>query len=118
MLKEEFLEMVKSTAVDKSVVAKIEETYGPIKSDDVCKILSLTSKRITVGDLRLLSTTEIACFEDVANVDLSCMKLLPVFDAFDNEFVVYRLKKGTWSMFNIVDRIEFNEAETFESYLS
>ena len=118
MLKKEFLGMVEGTAVDESVVAKIEKTYGPIKSDEVRKILSLTSKRITVGDLRLLSTAEIASFEDVANVNLPGMKLLPVFDAYDNDFVVYRLKKGTWSMFNIADRIEFNEAKSLEGYLS
>jgi len=118
MLKKEFLKTVKGTAVDKSVVAKIEKTYGPIKSDEVRKILSLTSRRIAVGDLRLLSTAEIASFEDVSNVNLSSMKLLPVFDAFDNDYVVYKLKKGTWSMFNIVDRVEFNEAKSLEGYLS
>ena len=118
MLKKEFLKMIKGAAVDKSVVAKIEKTYGPIESEEVRKILSLTSKRITVGDLRLLSTAEIASFEDIANVNLSRMDLLPVFDAFDNDFVVYRLKKGTWSIFNIVDRIEFNEAKSLEGFLS
>ena len=118
MREKEFLRMVKSTEVDKSIVARVEKKYGPIKPDVVRKILSLSSKRITVGDLRLLSTTEIVCFEDVANVNLSDMKLLPVFDAFDNDFVVYGLKEGTWSMFNIADRVEFNEAKTLNGYLS
>ena len=113
-----FLKMIRAATVDKSVVAKIEKTYGPIESDEVRGILSLASKRMAVGDLRLLSTAEIASFEDIANIDLSSMDLLPVFDAFDNDFVVYKLKEGTWSMFNIVDQVEFNEAESLEEYLS
>lgn len=118
MLKKEFLKLVEGTAIDEPIVAEIEHVYGPIRSDEVRKILSLTSNRIAVGDLRLLSAAEIASFEDVANTNLSSMELLPVFDAFDNDFVVYRLKKGTWSMFNIADRIEFNEAKSLEDYLS
>ncbi len=118
MLKNEFLEAVEDAVIDKAVVARIEKTYGAIESNEVRKILSLTSEPISVGDLRLLSTVEIADFEDIANVDLASKGLLPLFDAFDNDFVVYKLEEGSWSMFNIVDCIEFKEAGSLGDYLS
>ena len=43
--------------------------------------------------------------------------IIPVFDAFDNDYICYQIENGKWCMFNIVDEISFKKNSTLKDLL-
>lgn len=113
MLLDEFLAGLSAVEIDADIVTRIEKVYGRIDSVGVKEMVSCEDD-ITVGSWRLLSTAMIESFDDIACVNTASLHLLPIFDALDNDYVVYKLQTGAWAMYNIADELEFNEADSLE----
>lgn len=43
--------------------------------------------------------------------------LIPVFDAYDNDYICYQIENGKWCMFNIVDEVSFKKDSTLNELI-
>lgn len=78
----------------------------------------LKNQNKTYENARLLSLEEILNAPEELSVDFVSHGLLPVFDAFDNDFICYQVKNGKWCMFNIVDEVSFKKDSTLAELLN
>ncbi|MBR5210585.1 MAG: hypothetical protein IKV67_12130 [Paludibacteraceae bacterium] len=118
MDKKEFLESLHDNNIDDMKVKKIEDLYKCDISDEVKQIVSNCDETIFFDDdSRVLSFDEILDAEEDLHVEFIKKKMLPLFDCLDNDFVVYKTDTHTWMKFNIVDEIDYEEADSLEEIL-
>ena len=112
MDKKEFLESLHDNQIDDLKVKQIEDLYKCNISDEVKQIVSNCDETIFFDDddSRVLSFDEILDAEEDLHVEFIKKKMLPLFDCLDNDFIVYKTDTHTWTRFNIVDEIDFDEA--------
>lgn len=120
MTEKEFFQEFSKTKIDNTVVNRVENVYGKIESTDVKKILSYKFKDYFLESddfLRALSLDEILDAKDSLHVDFPAMRIIPLFDVCDGDFVVYQLDKNVWSFMNVNDLSLFSETDKIESLL-
>jgi len=116
----ELLKGLSQVQIDNLIVDKIENLYKTELPDDLKKIISLSKETTFYDDrdlLRGLSSDEILNASDNLELDFVALKLLPLFDIGDNNFIVYNFEKNCWSLFNIVDETLFNESSDLLKYI-
>lgn len=67
---------------------------------------------------RLLSLEEILNSDEDLQVDFTSLGLIPIFDIFDNDYICYQVKNGSWCIFNIVDEVSFKKDSTLQELLT
>lgn len=117
MDKKEFMEKLAQTKVRDSAVFSVERVYGKISAPTVRQMLSMQIDTLFFSDCRLLSHEEILRAKEELHVDFCSMGMIPLIDCCDNDFIVFHLKTGKWSKFNIVDESIFLKKDTLEEVL-
>ena len=118
MDKEDFLNKMADTEINKETVKKIESKYGCSLPEDVQKIISISKEQLFFDEeRRLLSSNEIENASEQLHVDFKKKFLVPVIDAYDNDFICFNYKTKKWCYFNIVDETLFSESESLEAIL-
>lgn len=107
--------------IDEDFTAQVESMYKAAFPDEVKRILSLSSETVFYDDfslLRGLSHAEtIDASVDMA-VDFIDKGILPLFDAGDNDYIVYDVLEKAWCKFNIVDEVKFSKAHNISKYFA
>ena len=110
MTRAEYLKQAEHGAVSKRAIQHIEGTYGYSLPEDLQRLISMSEESIFFDDdFRTLSQIEIIQAEEDLHVDFSQKGLLPLIDCGDNDLIVYHLKNGLWSKFNITDGTIFKQ---------
>ena len=118
MTKEEFLKRMYDTEINASFVQKIETKYACNLPNDVKKILSVSKEQLFFDEeRRLLSSNEIENASEQLHVDFQKLGLLPIIDAYENDFISFNYKKKNWCYFNVNDNSIFTENKTKEALL-
>jgi hypothetical protein len=118
-LKDKLMALGKQS-VEEKTVGEIERVYGAKLDDTVKRLASISRKSVSYDDfslLRSLSLQEILDASEDMQVDFVSLRLLPLFDAGDNDYIAYDLNKKCWCMYNIADEIKFRESKNLSDYL-
>ena len=78
----------------------------------------LSSQEKEYENARLLSLEEILNSNEDLQVDFTSLGLIPIFDIFDNDYICYQVKNGSWCIFNIVDEVSFKKDSTLQELLT
>lgn len=117
MTGKDFLLQLNNQLVNKDAIKEIEAKYGIQLPVIVQKIISYSQESIFFeNDWRTLSIKEVLDASEDLHVDFGELKILPLFDTGDNDFIVYRFESDTWSKFNIIDECFFKNKNLLEEY--
>ena len=107
--------------VDNDFIAQLEKMYSIVLPDEVRRIVSISKDTVSYDDfslLRGLSRSEINDASADMSVDFISKGILPLFDAGDNDYIVYNIAEKVWYKFNIVDEVKFSTTQYLSEYLS
>ncbi len=115
---EEFIDEIDTISIKPEVTSEIEATYGMELPNLIKKILSFDSNGYFFGDnKRLLSFVEINTADEDLHVEFISMKIIPLFDTGDNDFIVYSSEDEKWELFNIIDKCAFYKSPELKELL-
>jgi hypothetical protein len=115
----DFIGQIDCQSINVQVVEKIEQSYEVGLNDYIKKVLSINPNGLLfVSDdiLRLLSHTEILEAPKDLSVDFIGLKLIPIFDTGDNDYIVFDIENNCWCKFNIVDAIKFKQRQSLNEF--
>ena len=119
MTKQEYLSQLNSVAVNDDKVSEIEKVYGVLSNEVVKEILSNAEETIFLDDdIRSLEFSEIKDADKELHVDFSQRHFLPLFDCYENNFIIYNIPQNNWAMFNINDEVLFMEKSSLHDLLN
>lgn len=75
------------------------------------------TKEMKHKNLIKLDISSIINANNELQVDFVNYGLIPVFDAFDNDYICYQINNSKWCMFNIVDEISFKKDSNLQDLL-
>lgn len=107
------IDNLKNVSLDNELVDKVEKTYNVSLPEEVKKIISLSKEPLYSDGWRTLSSKEVLRATEFLGYDFVSKKKIPLIDAFDNNFVVYSAEESCWEYVNIVDEIEYAQAQAF-----
>ncbi|MCI8713517.1 MAG: hypothetical protein HFH23_14900 [Ruminococcus sp.] len=117
MTNKEYLESIEGLHINNAKVSKIESLYGTEMSEIIKRIISNNDRTIFLEECRVLSYDEIVDAEVDLHVDFKGKQILPLFDCWDNDFMVYHYGTGKWSLSNIVDECVFEMRDSLAELL-
>ncbi len=118
MNKNEYLEMIDKTEIKDEKVNAIEQKYDRKLPEELKRIVSFMSETLFLDKGgRIISFNELVNAEDIFQVDVVGLGIVPVADIGDNDFIVFLLEKSEWARFNIVDECIFGEKKSFDEML-
>lgn len=118
MTKEEFLKKINNAVINENNVRKIETKYKCVLPDSIKRILSVSEKQLFFGEeKRLLSFDEIENASEQLHVDFIKRNLIPIIDAYENDFISFNYKTNKWCYFNVNDNSVFYENKDLEAIL-
>ena len=113
----DFLQQLKHTEINESSVKTIEIKYNCRLPMFIQEIISASQECIFLdNDWRILSVKEILDAPEDLHVDFVELRILPLIDTGENNFIVYCLEKEDWSKFNIIDECFFKNKRTLDDY--
>lgn len=115
----DFLNTLGQDSRDEHSAEKIEQVYGVRLEDDIKRVLSKKPAGVFFESddiLRLLSCEEIIDASHDMNVDFVGLKLIPIMDTGDNDYIVYDIEKRSWCKFNIVDNTKFKQRKSLKEF--
>lgn len=114
----EYIQLAAETKINESMISNAEQVYKTNFPDDIKRFIS-SSKEGTFlnNNFRALAFSEIIAAENDMHVDFVSKKLIPLFDCFDNDFIVYDFGSSHWAKFNIVDECLFKIKQDIEEVI-
>lgn len=110
MTREEYLIGLESMPIDNNIVNRVEVIYDCALPIVVKQMISYSKESVFFDNgFRILSLAEILNAQADLHVDFRALKLVPIIDCGDNDFIVYHISDNSWSKFNIVDEIIFKK---------
>ena len=107
---QDYLDSIENVNVDSELISSIEREYDAELTEYVKKIISFDANGYFFGECkRLLSANEILTADEELHVNFKELKMIPIFDIGDNDFILYSFEDDMWKLFNIVDRCEFDQ---------
>ena len=117
MTVEEFFELVIGTEINNKKREEIEKIYETSFDEYINKIISIAEESIFIDkEKRLISYVEIKNASEEYGVDFISKQILPLFDCYDNDFIVYCYDKKIWALYNIIDDLN-DEEKSLEKLL-
>ena len=118
MDKEQFLHAISNNIIDSNKVSAIQKIYGFTSTEEIEKLISICGEPIFIGnECRLLAFSEIQNASEELHVDFVRQKILPLFDCFDNDVIVWHFDEQKWSLYNITDQVSFKVKEHLSELL-
>ena len=104
-----------------SVLKRIENKFGPVTNDEAKRIISSVQNTdpIFFDDdyfYRLLSLEEILDADADMNVDFESLKIIPLIDLGENDYISFDIKGDTWCKFNIAEEFEYAKKTSIMDY--
>ena len=120
MNREEFLTTVTKTVVSSDVLERIHHIYGCVLPNEVAQVLCVNQSGCFLDGnpfRRLLSLEEVANAAAELHVNFAAHGVVPLFDADDNNFIVFDFIHGQWKKFNIVDETSYGTKSSLQDIL-
>lgn len=118
MTNEEFFTKITNAAINEEFVNRVENKFGCNLPELVKRIISISEKQLFFGEeKRLMSLTEIENASEQLHVDFKKRNLIPIVDAYENDFICFNYKTNKWCYFNVNDRLCFSENPVLNSLL-
>ena len=118
MTKLEYIENVRNCSVMNDRVMALEKLYGCKLGEELAKVISYAG---TIDffdeERRAFSFEEILNADEKYGVAFAERKLIPVIDAYDNDYIVYSFEKNQWAKVNLSDLVLFKIRDSFEKVL-
>ena len=114
-----FIDSLENSKCSSPNVEAIEELYNTEFPPELTSIISKMNETLFfegVDFARLLSFQEVLDANDDLNVDFIGIKIVPLIDLGDNDYLSYDLKNKRWCKFNIVDEISFSIKDKLQDY--
>lgn len=117
MTGKELLVQVNNQSVNEAAIKEVETKYGIQLPVFVQRIISYSQESIFLeNDWRILSLNEILDASEDLHADFAGLKILPLIDTGDNDFIVYRFENATWAKFNIIDECFFKNKNCLDDF--
>ena len=116
---QEFIEQVGKNAINKSFTETLERHYGVTLNEYIRRVLSFNPDGVLFENndiLRLLSHKEIIEANVDMAIDFTALKLIPILDTGDNDFITFDISSSEWCKFNIVDTIKYKQRQSLSDY--
>ena len=114
----QYIERIKNVEIDDAKVDSIEKLYLTTLPMDVKLIVSLTLEDCFIDEkCRIISFKEILNSEVFTGVDFSKLKMIPLVDCKDDDYIVYNFATSHFEMYNIYDEVSFRESKNMEELL-
>ena len=118
MTRKEYIVAISKCNIDSDVISKIEIAYGCLLPASIKRMLSYSEESVFFDDdYRTLSAAEILDAEKDLHVDFVSLRMIPVIDCGENDFIVYHTAEGNWSKFNIIEECVFLKKATLDELL-
>jgi len=117
----DFLKQATEQSIHENLIQPLEQLYGTAFDENLRRALSVNPSGgfiESVDILRLLSNREMLNANAELGVDFIHLRIIPVFDTGDNDYIVCDLTDNSWCKFNIVDSIKFMQNQTLAILLS
>ena len=110
MEQKHFFTSLKETRFNDERIKEIEHIYHHELPEIVKRIVSSNDQSVLIEPgKRLLSYAEIKNADEWLETDFQGLQMIPVFDFYDNDFLVYCFNTDTWGLFNIIEGVLFDE---------
>lgn len=117
MEQKHFFTSLKETRFNDERIKEIEHIYHNELPEIMKKIISSNDQSILVEPgKRLLSYAEIKNADEWLETDFQGLQMIPVFDFYDNDFLVYCFNTDTWGLFNIIEGVLFDEKNDLKDF--
>ncbi len=118
MTSKQYVLEVIGTKDNKDRIEKLEGIYKTSFPDILRNIISAADEsQFFDNDTRMLSFDEMVDAENDLHVEFSKLRIFPIMDCGENDFIVYHIDTKNWSMFNINDEISFKNRDLLEELL-
>ncbi len=118
MTNEEFLSKITNSAINDEFVQRLEGKFGCSLPDLLKRIISISGKQLFFGEeKRLMSFTEIENSTELLHVDFKKKNLIPIIDAYENDFICFNYKTSKWCFFNVNEGVGFSENSSLDELL-
>ena len=107
----DLMEKASQAEIRKDLIELIETKYNKKFPENIERLISYIPESYFFDGWRLLTEKEILNASEYLNTDFISAGLLPIIDAYDNDFIVYDLNDNIWKIYNITDEVAFNQAE-------
>ena len=118
MTRKEYIVAISKCDIDSDIISPIESVYGCSLPVAIKRMLSYSRESVFFDDdYRTLSVAEILDAEKDLHVDFGALRMIPVIDWGENDFIVYHTAEGNWSKFNIIEECVFKKRATLDELL-
>ena len=118
MTRKEYIVAISKCDIDSDIISQIESVYGCSLPVAIKRMLSCSGESVFFDDgYRTLSVAEILDAEKDLHVDFGALRMIPVIDCGENDFIVYHTAEGNWSKFNIIEECVFKKRATLGELL-
>ena len=119
MEQKHFFTSLKETRFNDERIKEIKHIYHNELPEIMKKIISSNDQSILVEPgKRLLSYAEIKHADEWLETDFQGLQMIPVFDFYDNDFLVYCFNTDTWGLFNIIEGVLFDEKNDLKDFFA
>lgn len=118
MTKKEYLESVKTCEINSERVEAIEKLYKVSIKGLIASVISYAG---TVDffdeERRALSFEEMVNADKINGTSFVKNKMLPMIDAYDNDYIVYDFNEEKWGKVNLADMLLFKKRDSLDEVL-
>lgn len=112
------LEKIENIDINLNRIKYVKEEYKVTSLPDIVQhILSSGKQSKFLSEGRIVSDTEVDDSYDFIHVNFPKLRLIPLIDVGDNDYIVYDISHDSYSMFNIVENISFGAKKRLEDYV-
>lgn len=118
MTKQEYIDSVSKYPENKDRITEISNLYGSKINGIIAKIISFADQADFIGEeRRALSYNEILNAPKEYDTNFKELGIIPIIDAYDNDFIVYIIGEKVWAKFSLSDEVLFKRRSTLEEIL-
>ena len=119
MEQKHFFTSLKETRFNDERIKEIEHIYHHELPEIVKRIVSSNDQSVLIEPgKRLLSYAEIKNADEWLETDFQGLQMIPAFDFYDNDFLVYCFNTDTWGLFNIIEGVPFDEKNDLKDFFA
>lgn len=118
MTRTEYLDLIANCTIADNKVSQLEALYRGSLPIEIKQMISFSLDAVFFDDdYRTLSLAEMLDAKNDLHVDFIELRLIPVVDCGENDFIVYNFESMKWAKFNIVDASYFKERDSLKALL-
>ncbi len=112
---QQYLELIKITEINPTAIESFEQVFKFKPNDYLEHLLSVEMNDYFIGDeYRVISLKEILNPQGFFGVDFVDLKMIPLVDLMDGDYIIYNIQSEMYEAYNVYDEIAFIEASSLE----